>query len=38
MGERQSIEVKGYEEGVTKTHSKAGPSRFHVSEVAAINP
>ena len=38
MGERQSIEVKGYEEGVTKAHSKAGPSRFHVSEVAAINP
>ena len=38
MGKRQSIKVKGYEEGVTKTRSKAGPSWFHVSEVAAINP
>ena len=38
MGKRQSIKVKGYEEGVTKTRSKAGSSWFHVSEVAAINP
>ena len=38
MGKHQSIEVKGYEEGVTKTCSKAGSSRFHVSKVVAINP
>ena len=37
MGKCQSIEVKGYEEGVPKTCSKASQSRFHAIEVAAFS-